>query len=335
MYKVLVYFILSFNIILASSQINLSNEHNQDVLAQGIKNIVSKINTYTKELNKLDLLINKTDTIIKKNKHTLIEVKQKIKTLEDELVELISEKEEIQTEVLKLTTKKYYMSMAIQHTNKKSTKSVLDKEVYTIIFNSIKKELLDLDNRLKIIDNEIAKNIEQSGRLKEFISKQNKILEKNRVLKEKRNKSVTLLREQHKLYVEHFLKLATNNTLYSGNKTIPPLRSYKILKRFGTKSGLKTNNALYLKTNIKHSKARAIFDGTVAFVRNNIQGFGNMVMLRHKDNLYTIYSNLTTIPKSIKIGKKILRGYKIGTVDDILILKVTKENKYIDPKSFF
>ena len=335
------YFVLI--LLIASLQLeakNISQEFNQDTISDNIRVLIDKINKYTKQSKKLSRSIKRTDKIIYKNKIKLIRMKNRSKILNENIENLISEKEEIQNEVLKLTTKKYYMSMAIQHTDKKSTKSILDKEVYTIIFHSIKKELLLLDKNSKIIDRKIENNLSKISNINSFIQKQFDISSNNKELKQKNKELVSNLKYEHKQYVNHLLKLATDNSLYRGNKTISPLKSYKITKYFGRKfkNGIdseKILNSIYLKTKIKNSKVRAMFDGKIAFVRNNIDGFPNMIMIKHKTNFYTIYSSLTKIPKYIKIGKKILRGSKLGVINDTLVLQATKNNKYIDPKKLF
>ena len=123
---------------------------------------------------------------------------------------------------------------------------------------------------------------------------------------------------------------------YYGKKTIAPLKHYKIVKKFGEyydpiyKIKL-FNDSISLKSTIPNAKVYSVFKGKVVYAKYNTGELGNVVIIKHKNNLHTIYSQLSKIPKSIRVGQWIKKGYVIGRVKDILVFQVTKDNRYVDP----
>ena len=90
-----------------------------------IKNLNKQIN-----LSRTDIS-NSQDKVNKLNK-TYFKLRNNINNLTQHNYDL-------KNNLFKLFTKKYSISMIIQHSNKKSDKSFIDKAVYTILFDNIKK----------------------------------------------------------------------------------------------------------------------------------------------------------------------------------------------------
>jgi murein DD-endopeptidase MepM/ murein hydrolase activator NlpD len=316
------------------------SEYSQDTLADNIKSVIIEIKTSSKEYEDTEIQINNINNKIDKNYGKLAIIRSRQVELKNDLKDLTKEKNIIQNEVLKLTSKKYYLSMAIQHTNKKSTKSILDKEVYTVVFNSIKNELISLDIRAKKIDDLISENQGELKGINSYITKQQSIVEKKEELSLIQKSNINKLRKQHRQYVKYLQGLSIDNTFQVGKKTISPLGSFVIVKRFGnyfdkSKNTTVHNNGITLKPKGENAGVQAMYNGTVVFVRNNSADFDNTIILQHAGNLYTIYSNLDLISPRVKIGKKVSRGYTLGKVNNKLILKVTKNEKYLDPEKLF
>jgi murein DD-endopeptidase MepM/ murein hydrolase activator NlpD len=127
---------------------------------------------------------------------------------------------------------------------------------------------------------------------------------------------------------------------YRGSKTIAPLKSYSILKKFGKyydpvyKIKL-FNESILLKTNDPNAKVFAVFDGKVVYSKQNSGMLENLVIIQHRNGLYTIYSHLDQISPTIKVGKWIKKGYVVGRVDETLTFEAIVNNKYIDPEDLF
>jgi murein DD-endopeptidase MepM/ murein hydrolase activator NlpD len=123
---------------------------------------------------------------------------------------------------------------------------------------------------------------------------------------------------------------------YYGKTTIAPLRSYEITKRFGKyydavyKMEL-FNESVAIRTKIPNAKVFSVFKGQVVYAKQNSGLLENVVIVKHKNNLHTIYSHLDQISPTLKVGKWIAQGYVVGRVSDTLEFQATKNSKYIDP----
>ena len=127
---------------------------------------------------------------------------------------------------------------------------------------------------------------------------------------------------------------------YRGIKTIAPLKFYKIVKKFGTyydpvyKMKL-FNESVSLKTKIPNAKVFSVLKGQIVYAKKNSGLLENVVIVKHKGNLHTIYSHLDKISPTLRVGKWIPKGYVVGRVNNILQFQATKNSKYIDPTKLF
>ncbi|OUR70621.1 peptidase M23 [Arcobacter sp. 31_11_sub10_T18] len=127
---------------------------------------------------------------------------------------------------------------------------------------------------------------------------------------------------------------------YRGKKTIAPLKSYKIIKKFGKyydpvyKIKL-FNESVVLKTNKSKAKVFSVLNGKVVYAKKNSGMLENVVIIQHKGGLHTIYSHLDRISPTLKVGKWIKKGYVVGRVDNTLTFQATKNSAHINPKDLF
>ncbi|MGB3750891.1 MAG: peptidoglycan DD-metalloendopeptidase family protein, partial [Arcobacteraceae bacterium] len=123
---------------------------------------------------------------------------------------------------------------------------------------------------------------------------------------------------------------------YYGGTTIAPLKSYEVTKKFGKyydevyKMEL-FNESVSLKTKIPNAKVFSVFKGQVVYAKQNSGLLENVVIVKHANNLHTIYSHLDQISPTLKAGKWIPKGYVVGRINDTLAFQATKNSKYIDP----
>lgn len=116
---------------------------------------------------------------------------------------------------------------------------------------------------------------------------------------------------------------------YRGKKTISPLKSFKVIKKFGKyydpvyKIKL-FNESVILKTNRPKAKVYSIFNGKIVYAKRNAGMLENVVIVQHSNGLHTIYSHLDEIAPTLKVGKWIKKGYVIGRVSDTLNFQATK-----------
>ena len=129
-------------------------------------------------------------------------------------------------------------------------------------------------------------------------------------------------------------------TKYRGSRTIAPLKSYSIEKKFGKyydpvyKIKL-FNESVVLKTKRKNAKVYNILKGKVAYAKTNSGMLENVVIVRHNNGIHTVFSHLDKISPTLRVGKWIPKGYVVGRVNDELTFQVTKNAQHINPLELF
>jgi len=132
---------------------------------------------------------------------------------------------------------------------------------------------------------------------------------------------------------------AVKTRKYKGKKTIAPLDSYTITKKYGTYTdpiyGIKIfNESISMKPKYTNAKVKTVFNGKVIYA-DKTAVLKNIVIVEHANGLHTIYANLSQISPNIKKGKKIKRGYTIGRVKNELVFEVTQKSYHINPIRLF
>lgn len=85
----------------------------------------------------------------------------------------------------------------------------------------------------------------------------------------------------------------------------------QIVSKFGPKSGGLYNDGINIKAR-EGAEVKASEDGVVAYVGNELKGYGNLVIVKHSGGWITAYAHLAN--SSVKRGDKVVKGKKIGTV---------------------
>jgi murein DD-endopeptidase MepM/ murein hydrolase activator NlpD len=232
----------------------------------------------------------------------------------------------LEAAILDIDTKRKEL-LDIQESNKKALKElVIAKDLYKVKLKKIlenqdmlKKTLSQL-NIIKI--DEIRKAKEEEERKKAFASQQ---MEPDSNLPK---------------VIKHGSSYqAAKTKRYTGPKTIAPLDSYTITKKYGTYTdpiyGIKIfNESISLKPKEVDAKVKTVFNGKVIYA-DKTAVLDNIVIVEHSDGIHTIYANLSQISPNIKTGVKIKKGYTIGRVSDELIFEVTQKSYHINPIRLF
>ena len=127
---------------------------------------------------------------------------------------------------------------------------------------------------------------------------------------------------------------------YKGERTISPLKSFKVVKNFGTyydpvyKIKL-FNESIVLKSEENQAKVVSVLNGKVVYAKKYAGMLDNVVIIQHENGLHTIYSHLDEISPTLVVGKWIQQGYVVGRVNDTLMFQATKDSAHIDPKDLF
>ncbi len=214
---------------------------------------------------------------------------------------------------------------------KKENKKALKKLILAKV--SYKKELKNLLRR----QNALKKTLSQLHIVKIDAIKRAKEEQERKLAFEKRkiqlNKKLPKVKKHGSSYQ------AIRTIRYRGKKTIAPLSSYEITKKYGTYTdpiyGIKIfNESISLKPKHPNAKVKTVFNGKVIYAAKTAV-LDNIVIIEHKKGLHTIYANLSQIAPNIKKGKKIAKGATIGRVKNELVFEVTQKTKHINPIRLF
>ena len=122
-----------------------SVSRDKNTLDKDIESLISKIkieeNNYKEIVNMLEV----TDNKLFLNKLKLSNANQSLIKLKQKSIDLQIKKEDIEQKVIDYTIEKYAMSMGLKQANKESLSNIIDKEVYTLIFQNAKDEVFELN----------------------------------------------------------------------------------------------------------------------------------------------------------------------------------------------
>jgi len=210
-----------------------------------------------------------------------------------------------------------------------------------------KKALNKLTSAKASYKKELQKMLHRQSSLKRTLAKLNliKIDERNKAKEEAErkkafsNKKIVLDENPVKVKKHGSSYQAVKTKRYRGSKTIAPLDSYTITKKYGTYTdpiyGIKIfNESISLKPKRTNAKVKTVFNGKVIYA-DKTAVLDNIVIVEHSGGLHTIYANLSQISPNIRKGKKIKKGYTIGRVRDELIFEVTQKSYHINPIRLF
>lgn len=210
-----------------------------------------------------------------------------------------------------------------------------------------KKALAELENSKESYKKELKIILSKKSALKKTLDKLNII--KLDAIKEAQNKEeidvafdnkqIVLNKNLPKVKKHGNSYQAVKTKKYRGRKTIAPLDSYTITKKYGTYTdpvyGIKIfNESISLKPKQDNAKVKTVFNGKVIYA-DKTAVLDNIVIIEHADGLDTIYANLSQIAPNIRKGMKIKKGYTIGRVKDELIFEVTQKSYHINPIRLF
>ena len=269
--------------------------------------------------------------------------------------EVLKEMLKISKQEAKSLSKKFFYNAEDKDLLSRHT-SYLESEIATI--DSKRKKLINVQKlNKKSIEELTLSKLEYKQKLQNVLGRQNtlkKTLAKLNIVKidERRKAKIEKERkiafESKKIILQEDLPKvkkhgssyqAVKTKKYKGKKTISPLDSYTITKKYGTYTdpiyGIKIfNNSISLKPRSNGSKVKVVFNGKVIYAEKTAV-LNNMVIVEHSSGLHTIYANLSQISPDIKKGKKIKKGYTIGRVDDELVFEVTQKSYHINPIRLF
>lgn len=143
------------NVVLKKSNIN-----------KNISFLANKINKEEDAYDKIVTILERTNTQLLLNSIKLSSAQSKVEKLKKESAKLSKSKEKIEQEVIDFVIERYAMSMGIEQAKKESLKDVIGKEVYTLVFDNVRQDILDINIDYLKINNKIRDNEKKVKSLK-------------------------------------------------------------------------------------------------------------------------------------------------------------------------
>ncbi|WP_273266865.1 murein hydrolase activator EnvC family protein, partial [Flexistipes sinusarabici] len=120
--------------------------------------------------------------------------------------------------------------------------------------------------------------------------------------------------------------------------TLPWPAEGKVIEEFGPKKIEGFRGKVFnkgIKIALESEGVKSVFDGTVKYV-DWIRGYGNIIIVKHDKNYYTLYANLDKI--YVSTGQEVLGGEQIGSINiysgnkkSTLYFEVRKQNEAVNP----
>lgn len=156
--------------------------------------------------------------------------------------------------------------------------------------------------------------------------------ERNRLATSRAKKSNTKVKRYGSSY------LSVGKKHYRGQKYKPPLDdkyAFKVTKKFGPYVdpiyNIKIHNDyITLRSGTNNAVVRSVLGGKVVYA-DNLQTLGHVVIVKHNNNMHTIYRNLERISPNIRVNSRIKAREAVGRVKQELVFEVTKDGIPINP----
>lgn len=410
---------------IASNQKTLKkNNFKKDLANLKIKLLANQINKQSSELDKIEVKIDDINKEIDEHQEILEQSKKILENLTKTSDELLKERQKSEEDIVQIIIEEFSSSIALTLASEESLEELIDSEIYKILSQNSKDEILRINNNYTLINQNKKNNEKAIENTKIYIKSRERKKRTLSHLKHKQTKAIKSLENKHTLYQKelkttikkqqnlaellgklNILKkeeltkeknrlialkekrererearkrekeTALNKTKtkektskiaiqkyaddidsdvrilgsstsgvkigkYRGNKTISPLKSYEIVKKFGTyydpvyKIKL-FNESIVLKSKEPKAKVFSVLNGKVVYAKKDSGMLENVVIIQHQDGLHTIYSHLDKISPTLRVGKWIKKGYVVGRIDETLTFQATKNSSHINPQDLF
>lgn len=243
---------------------------------------------------------------------------------------------------------------------RQKTKNILNalKKKHTYALNSLENKHLAYQKALKsqiykqksiqnlLVKLNIVKKSEINKQKKAKLKEQKRLAQLKNKSSKKTSKSSKSLQRRQAQKIDLDVRILGSSTKgikiskYRGVKTITPLKSFTIVKKFGKyydpvyKIKL-FNESLVLRSKTRKAKVYSVLNGKIVYAKKNAGILDNVVIVQHKNGLHTIYSHLDQISPTLKVGKWIKKGYVVGRVDYTLTFQATKNSAHVNPQDLF
>lgn len=268
----------------------------------------------------VDEVLQKMDTIMRKEFGILA---SDYKQVNDQIYSQSQEIKTIHTEIQSAKNKKDEL-LALEKKRESSIVALNSKK------ESYKKQLDDIAKER----DEIRTTLEQLKIIK--VQEESKLLAEKNAAAAKRDKGPSTVGGGDNSIRQIGSSYQNSNVKkYVGERTIAPLDSYSVKRKFGDYVDpiykIKIfNESVVLASSTPDATVKSVLNGKVIFAKDTAS-MEKVVIIENSDEIHTIYAHLSKIAPTIQVGQKIKKGYVIGRVDNDLTFEVTQKNFHIDP----
>jgi murein DD-endopeptidase MepM/ murein hydrolase activator NlpD len=124
----------------------------------------------------------------------------------------------------------------------------------------------------------------------------------------------------------------------SGSGFYWPVSGGQVISRYGVKQSGLRNDGINIRAP-RGTPVVATENGVVAYVGNELRGFGNLVLIKHDDGWISAYAHTDQL--AVAKGDRVRRGQKIATVGDTggvaepqLHFELRKNKRAVNPQQF-
>lgn len=211
MIKLVLVIALTFNFIYASSKsIEKKIEANKSILNKSksqkmrttlkIKVLAKQIESQNSELTNLESQILRVNSDIKEHQKLLEQSKHSLNKLQEKSKNLIEKKKSNEEQIVDTIIENFTSSIAIKLAKESSEKEIIDTEIYTLLSEHSKDQILKLNNNYEAITQNKKENERQIDKISGYIEKRmQKKRELNSLIKEHSN-SLKSLEAKHESY---------------------------------------------------------------------------------------------------------------------------------------
>ncbi|AEI15015.1 Peptidase M23 [Flexistipes sinusarabici DSM 4947] len=326
-------------------------KNTREKILKQVRHIEKKISYNEEVLEKLDERMSK----LKKNKqkltHEIRETNKKIHRL----------KSRLKRSNIYIIDNKGYTKLKLLMFSQTYHNTIKNMEILEIINNKLLDEIKELKKATQKIEDLKAKYDTAESNLKNIYAMKKNVSDELVNQKIKYKQTLALLKEDKKSKEEYIeilnekrnaLQKKIEELEKSENKsdsisesvfakakgTLPWPAEGKVIEEFGPKKIEGFRGKVFnkgIKIALESEGVKSVFDGTVKYV-DWIRGYGNIIIVKHDKNYYTLYANLDKI--YVSTGQEVLRGEQIGSINinsgnkkSTLYFEVRKQNEAVNP----
>ncbi|RXJ90654.1 peptidase M23 [Arcobacter sp. CECT 8983] len=171
-----------------------------------IKILAKQINNQNKELSRLEKAITIINDDIKKHQSQLVAAKEALKTLQKDSSDLIKEKKDSEEKIVNTIINEFSSSIALKLAGESSLEELIDSEVYTLLSQNSKDEIIKINNNYELLTQNRKENKRKIDKISTYIADRIKKKKELSILKRTHSKSLVSLEKKHTEYQEELKK---------------------------------------------------------------------------------------------------------------------------------